>query len=175
MYLKVTSAGDGRRAPAPSATILLFAPPRQQDAGATVAVAGPVSLSAMVVPFVAAAAAAAGRRHRFTPQDRAALIALGYALAGWTVAFETDGQGMQWAALCPRDRDGADARYLVGRDGSALVLLGAVSGQVLGRYATGAALAQDVRHWEAVPECGQQRDGAGLGAQSHRPARHRFP
>ena len=135
------------------------------------AVAGPVSPPAMVVPFAATDAG----RHRFTPEDRAALVALSYALAGWTVAFEGDGQGMQWAALCPSDGDGVDARYLVGRDGSALLLLGAAAGQVLGHYATGAALAQDVRRREAVPGCGRPCDGTDLGAQSRRPARHRFP
>ena len=156
---RVTAAGDGRCTPTPSATILLFAPPRLRNAGATVAVAGPVSPPAIVVSFAATAVG----HHRFTPQDRAALIALGYALAGWTVAFESDGQDMQWAALCPPDRDGANARYLVGRDGGALVLLDAASGQVLGRYGTGAALAQNVRHREAVPGCGRQRDEADLG------------
>jgi len=154
---RITSAGDDRRMPTPlAATILPFAPSRHADVGATVAVAGPVS-PAIVVPFAAAAVTAAGRHHRFTLQDRAALIALSYVLAGWIVAFESDGQDMQWAVLCPPDRDGADARYLVGREGSALVLLGAVSGQVLGHYTTGAALAQDVRHREAMPNASQAR------------------
>ena len=125
---------------------------------------GDPAASATVIPFglrhrgraeAATDAAVSGRR--FTPSDRTALIALGYAFAGWEIAFEEDGQGMQWAALCPPEGNGA-ARYLVGRDGGVLVLLSA-SGRTLGLYSTGAGLVQDVRRWEAA-NGGQQRGAA---------------
>ena len=125
---------------------------------------GDPAVSATVIPFAlrhrgrpeaASEAAVSGRR--FTPSDCTALIALGYALAGWEVTFEEDGYGMQWAALCPSGGNGA-ARYIVGRDGGILVLLSA-SGQILGTYGTSVGLVQDVRCWEAA-NGGQQRGAA---------------
>ena len=172
----VTSAGESRRTRATDAQLpplSSFAPPRHRDGGATAAVAGPVSPPAIIISF--AAAATADRRHRFTPQDRTALIALGYALAGWTVAFESDGQDMQWAALCPPDRDSADARYLVGRDGSARRSwgrLGAGPGTLCDRC--GAGPKRQAPGSRVRVSSGSATD-ADLDAQSHRPARHRFP
>lgn len=101
--------------------------------------------SAAVIPFTARAGSSLA--NRLTAPDRSALVALGYALAGWTIAFEQDGQGMQWAALCPPGGANLAAGYIVGRERRALVLLSA-GGQKLGQYETSDALTAEVRRRE---------------------------
>ena len=101
--------------------------------------------SAAVIPFTARAEPSAA--NRLTASDRSALIALGYAMAGWTIAFEQDGQGMQWAALCPPGGANLAARYIVGREERALILLSA-SGHKLGQYGASDALVAEVRRRE---------------------------
>lgn len=101
-------------------------------------------VSATIIPLASYRGGTSLRTpHRFTLSDRAALIALGCALTGWEIAFEQDGQGMQWAALCPPGGNGR-ACYVAGREGRRLLPLSA-SGKTLGRYETGALLTSDVR------------------------------
>ena len=101
--------------------------------------------SAAVIPF--ATRAGPFPANHLTASDRSALIALGYALAGWTITFEQDGQGMQWAALCPPGGANPAARYIVGREERALILLSA-GGQKLGQYEASGALVAEVRRRE---------------------------
>ena len=110
--------------------------------------------SAAIIPFTTRAGLSPA--NCLTASDRSALIALGYAMAGWTIAFEQDGQGMQWAALCPPGGANPAARYIVGREDHALILLSA-GGQKLGQYEASAALVAEVRRREQ----GAGRRGGG--------------
>jgi hypothetical protein len=107
--------------------------------------AGGAAASAAILPF--ATRAGPSSANCLTASDRSALIALGYAMAGWIIAFEQDGQGMQWAALCPPGGANLAARYIVGREEHALILLSA-GGQKLGQYEASDALIAEVRRRE---------------------------
>jgi hypothetical protein len=109
--------------------------------------APPRPVSATIIPFAPyRGGTSLPTPLRFTLSDRTALIALGYALTSWEIAFEQDDQGMQWATLCPPGGNGR-ARYIAGREGRMLALLSA-TGETLGRYEIGASLTGDVRRRE---------------------------
>ena len=118
-----------------------------------------VAASAAVIPFTTRDGPSPA--NRLTASDRSALIALGYAMAGWIIAFEQDGQGMQWAALCPPGGANLAARYIVGREERVLVLLSA-GGQKLGQYEASDALIAEVRRREqgAGDRGGSDRSGS---------------
>lgn len=93
---------------------------------------------------------------RFTKADRAALIALGYALGGsWRTDIEVDEEG-EWAAICPRSGDPA-LTYLVLLHDTGFELIDDARCR-LGTFDSSASLAAEVRRRE-----GSRAPAAPLG------------